>query len=171
MGILVCTKSTRSTPTAQVHYLAETKTGLMEMCIIRRMLKSLNKIQNSRHPQNAAKMTLLQCYVILKPAFVTSLHFTSTQMNWTERVNSDSHLFVQTKNTQAGRYLYPLSKSQQGQMIKKKKNCTVLLNNSWNTGFLANAVLCETCVCVFFVCALTKLMPWLSKVWVLLLWI
>lgn len=77
-------------------------------------------------------------------------------MNWTERVNSDPHLLCNNnKNTQVGRYLSPLLKSDQGQMIKKKNNniCTALFNKVMKyriTGY--RSPVCETpCVC-FCVC-------------------
>lgn len=64
--------------------------------------------------------------LFLKPAF----YIESNELDW--KGEQWTHLFVQQqqKNTQVGRYLYPLSKSEQGQMIKKgKKNiCTILFN-------------------------------------------
>lgn len=63
----------------------------------------------------------------------------------------------QQKYTQVGRHLSPLWKSDLGQMIKNKKEkktfVQYFLTKSWNTGFLANAVLCvrRVWVCVFCV--------------------
>lgn len=45
----------------------------------------------------AAKMTLLQFLMFLKPAFAICLHFTLNQMDWTERVNCDPTFCATTK--------------------------------------------------------------------------
>lgn len=136
---------------------------------------SSTKIQNSRHPHNVGcknDFTAVWNMLYLKPAFAISLHFTLNQMNWTARVNSDPTFCATTTKIHRSVGISALWKSNQGQMIKKEKKTSVqyFLTKSWNTGFLANAVLCVRRVCVLL-CALAKLTPWLLKVWVLLLWI
>lgn len=69
-------------------------------------------------------MTLLQFNTLfLKPAFYIE------SMNWTERVKSDPTFLCNNKKY-TGRHLSPLSKSEQGKMIKKgeKNICTAVFN-------------------------------------------
>lgn len=138
---------------------------------------SSTEIQNSRHPHHVgckSDFTAVWNRLYLKPAFAISLHFTWNQMNRTERVNSDP-TFCAATTTKIHRSvgISALRKSKWGKWLKRKNKTYVqyFLTKSWNTGFLADAVLCvwRACVWCVFYCALAKLAPWLLKVWVLLL--
>lgn len=105
---------------------------------------------NSRRPQHGCKKDFTAvCY--FKNSIWNLSAFTLNQTNWTEGEWWPHLLCDKNKNTQEGRNLFPLWKSCQRQMIKKKNTSVqYFMTKSWNTGFLADAVPCvrrHVCVC------------------------